>query len=102
MFSRVTLLEIDTLRMGVADAVDLFKEQVLPRLKEQDGYEGCVVLTTDEGKGMIVSMWSTQAAAAATAPFATGEIERFVTLFKSPPGREQYEVALLDAVYEAA
>jgi hypothetical protein len=96
MFSRLTLLEIDTMRIGVADAVDLFRTQVMPALKEQEGYRGCMVFTTDEGKGMIISLWSTAEAADATAPFATGEIERFVTLFKSPPGREHYAVAFAD------
>ena len=40
MYSRVTLLEIDTLRMGMEEAVELFREQVVPGLREQDGYEG--------------------------------------------------------------
>jgi hypothetical protein len=96
MFSRVTLLEIDTMRVGVADAVDLFRQQVLPTVKEQEGYRGCIVFTTDEGKGMIVSLWATAEAADASASFASGELERFVTMFKSPPGREHYTVALAD------
>jgi hypothetical protein len=96
MFSRVTLLEIDTMRVDVGDAVALFKEQVLPGLREQDGYEGAAVFATPEGKGMIISFWSTEEAAAATAGFATAAIEQFVTLFRSPPGREHYEVVFAE------
>ena len=30
---------------------------MLPGLREQDGYEGVVVLANPEGKGMIVTVW---------------------------------------------
>ncbi len=96
MFSRVTLLEIDTMRAGVDDAVALFREQVLPQLAELPGYEGVLVLATPEGKGMLVSFWDSEEALEATAGFAGGELERYVTLFRSPPGREHYEVAFAD------
>lgn len=96
MYSRVTLLEIDTVRIDVADAVTLFRERVLPGLTAQPGYDGATVLTTPEGKGLILSFWETEAEAAAAADFATEELERYVTLFRSPPGREQYEVSFAD------
>jgi hypothetical protein len=96
MYSRVTLLEIDTMRVSMGDALAVFREQVLPRLSELDGYEGVLVLTTPEGKGMIVSFWESEQAADASAPFAGGELERLFTLFRSPPGREHYEVAFGD------
>jgi hypothetical protein len=96
MFSRVTLLEIDTMRIDVADAMTLFREQVLPRLQLQPGYEGATVLTTPEGKGMILSFWATEEALHTAGEFATAELERNVTLFRSAPGREQYEVAYSD------
>jgi hypothetical protein len=92
MYSRVTLLEIDTLRTTVGDAVELFQEQVLPTLREQDGYEGVIVLANPDGKAVLVSIWETEEDAIASAGFARGALEQFVTLFRSPPGREQYEV----------
>ena len=92
MFSRVTLLEIDTMRISMGDALAVFRNEVHPRLSELDGYEGVLVLTTPEGKGMLVSFWETEEAAAASASFAGGELERLVTLFRAPPGREHYEV----------
>jgi hypothetical protein len=93
MYSRVTLLEVDTLRIDMDDAVGLFRGSVLPALREHAGYEGALVLTTPEGKGMIATLWETEEAAAASAAFATGELERFMTLFRAPPGRDHYEVA---------
>jgi len=96
MYSRVTLLEIDTLRVDMDDAVRLFKDDVLPRLREQEGYEGVVVLTTPEGKGMIISVWATEEAAEAAGSFASGQLEQYMMLFKAPPGREHYEVAFAE------
>ena len=96
MYSRVTLLEIDTMRIDVDDATALFNDRVLPSLREQDGYEGVVVLATPEGKGMIITFWETEEGAQDASGFASAELERYVTMFKSPPGRELYEVAFAD------
>ena len=60
MYSRVTLLEIDTMRVDVDDAADMFRAVVAPGLAEQEGYEGAVALVTPEGKGMIVTFWDTR------------------------------------------
>ena len=50
MYSRVTLLEIDTLRVDLDDAVEQFEAQVLPRVRELPGFEGVVVMVTPEGR----------------------------------------------------
>jgi hypothetical protein len=96
MYSRVTLLEIDTMRVDIDDAAALFRAEVVPGLAEQDGYEGAVALVTPEGKGMIVTFWGTEEGAADASGFASAELERYVTMFRSPPGREYYEVAFAD------
>ena len=96
MYSRVTLVEVDTVRTGIDEALALFAERVFPALREQDGYEGVLVLTTPEGKGMIVSFWESEEAADAASAFAAGALERHMTLFRAPPGREHYEVAFAE------
>ena len=96
MHSRVTLLEVDTVRTRVDEAVERFNEEVLPALREQDGYAGVLVLVNPEGPGMIVSFWSTREAMEAAAGFAAGALERFATIFRSPPGREHYELRVAD------
>jgi len=80
----------------MGEALGLFTAQVLPVQREQEGYEGVLVLPTPEGKGMIVSFWESEEAAEAASAFASGELERHMTLFRAPPGREQYEVAVAD------
>jgi heme-degrading monooxygenase HmoA len=96
MFSRVTLLEIDTVRSSVSEGVELFKTEVVPELRGQQGFAGALVLATAEGKGMIVTLWETEAEAAAAAGFATSVLERYMALFKAPPGREYYEVVFAE------
>ena len=98
MYSRVTLLEIDTVRADMESALELFREDVFPQLREQEGYEGAYVLTTPEGKALIMSLWETEEAAAGDhGRFYTEQLEHYLTLFREPPGRERYEVALADA-----
>ena len=97
MYSRVTLLEIDTMRVAIDDAAALFRERGRAAAsREQYGYEGAVALVTPEGKGIIITFWDTEEGAQDASGFASGELERFVTMFRSPPGRELYEVAFAD------
>ena len=96
MYSRVTLLEIDTVRVDIDDAAERFRTEVAPRLAEQEGYEGAVALVTPEGKGMIITFWETAEGAQDASGIASTELQRNVTMFTSPPGREYYEVAFAD------
>ncbi len=101
MIARVTLAEIDAVRMGVDQAVTLFRESVVPALREQEGYEGVYVLLSDEGKVLALTFWESEEAAdagiAGGRSFYAEQIEKFVTLYRSPPGREEYNVVLADA-----
>ena len=96
MYSRVTLLEIDTMRIGVDEAAALFRESVAPGLEAQAGYRGVVALVSPEGKGLIASFWETEAAARDASGFASAALERFATLVRSPPGREIYDVVFAE------
>ena len=101
MIARVTLAEIDAVRMSVDDAVTLFRESVVPALREQDGYEGVYVMLSDEGKVLALTFWDSEEAAAAGIAggrsFYAEQVGKFVTLYRSPPGREMYDVVLADA-----
>ena len=93
MYSRVTLLEIDTLRAEIDEVVERFTTELLPGLRELPGFEGIFVLVTPQGKGMVVSLWDSEEAIAGSAAAAAGAVQEFVTLYRSPPGREHYRVA---------
>jgi hypothetical protein len=99
MFARVTLLEIDTTRTSVSAAMRLFEAEVLGELRARGGYRGVYVLATPDGKAALMSLWDReeQADTDGLDGFYTETLERFVTLFAAPPGRESYEVLLADA-----
>jgi hypothetical protein len=99
MFARVTMLEVDPLRIDIEDAVALFRRDVYPELREQPGYEGAYVLTTPEGHALLVTFWATgeDAEAHAADGFYSETLSRFAMLFSSPPGRDRYLVAFEDA-----
>ena len=98
MYARVTLLEIDTVRATVADALEKFRAETLERLRDQPGYRGVWVLATPEGKALLMSLWETEAQADIDGDrkFYGEELGRFATLFRSPPGRDEYEVMFVD------
>ncbi len=83
MVARVTLAEIDAVRMSVPRAVKVFEDEVLPGLREQEGYEG----------------WADDASAEAGIESGAyrARVEKFVTVMRAPPGRETYAVAIADA-----
>jgi hypothetical protein len=94
MQARVTLFEIDTLRISLADALMVFKERVLPRLRRQPGCEGVMALETNEGKGILLSFWTNAKAAdeAIKTGFYDEQVAEFTMLLRQPPDRQHYEV----------
>jgi hypothetical protein len=94
MFARITLLEIDTLRVSLDEALDLFEAAVMPRLREQPGFCGLYALTTPEGRAMLITFWESaeEADASAERGWYPDVLSEFTTLFRAPPGRDHYEV----------
>jgi hypothetical protein len=90
--------------MSVAHAIELFESSVLPELQGEPGYEGCYVLTTPEGKATVLTFWTDEEAAEAS--YARGlwgsQVAKFVTVLRSPAGREAYEVVVADGPVLAA
>ena len=105
MVVRATEAEIDVVRTNPADAVALFKASVIPALQEQEGYEGCYVLLSEEGKMLVLSFWTSDETARATrlSGFYKEQIEKFADLvvYRQAPGREAYDVVIAEAPQEA-
>jgi len=95
MFARVTQLEIDVMRTTVEDAVARFDAEVLPALRGRPGFRGAVVLAGATGLGTIITLWENEADAAPDQEYEA-TLARYMTLFRSPPGREVYRVVLAD------
>lgn len=100
MVARATMADIDTVRMSLDQAIELFRESVLPALHEQPGYRGVYVLQSPEGQALVLTFWENREAAeagvAGTRNFYAEQVEKFVTLYKAPPGREVYDVMLAE------
>jgi heme-degrading monooxygenase HmoA len=99
LVARITFAEIDTVRISLAGAIERFRDLVVPALMEQEGLEGFYLLTTEEGKGVVLTFWADDEAAEATlaSGYYAEQLEKFVTLFGSPPGREHYTVSMAEA-----
>lgn len=98
MHSRVTLLEIDALRIDIDAALAAYREEILTRLRAQPGFAGVYVMVSPEGKGLVMTLWESEQAMDESAPIASDALSRFVTIFAAPPGRERYEVRLAELV----
>jgi heme-degrading monooxygenase HmoA len=94
------MAEIDTVRMSIDEAVELFRESVVPALHEQPGFEGVYLLLSPEGQALVLTFWESEEAAqagiAGSRSFYSEQVEKFVTLYKAPPGRESYDVLLAE------
>jgi heme-degrading monooxygenase HmoA len=100
MVARVTVAEIDPVRQDPRQAIERFESVLVPALHEQEGYEGCHVLLSDEGKVLVVTLWSSEEAAQATraSGFYQEQIDKLsdFVVYRSDPGRESYEVVVSD------
>ena len=95
MYARTTQLEIDTVRVPLDAALELFRTEVLPRLDEQPGFRGVQVLSTPDGRALILTFWEHDGASSGLeSAFYHDVLGRYATLFRSPPGRGWYEVLL--------
>jgi heme-degrading monooxygenase HmoA len=101
VIARLTTADIDTVRTSVENAVDVFRESVLPALHEQPGYEGSYVLLSPEGKALVLTFWATvedaDSGIAGARSFYSEQVAKFATIYRSPPGRESYDVVLAEA-----
>ena len=100
MVARVTVAEIDPVRQDPRQAIERFEGELVPALQEQDGYEGCYVLLSDEGKVLVITFWSSDETARATrtSGFYQSQVDKLsdFVVYRSAPGRDAYDVVVSD------
>lgn len=105
MVVRATEAEIDVVRTNPAEAIEVFRRSVIPALHEQEGYEGCYVLLSEEGKLLVLSFWESNEAARATrlSGFYAEQIEKLgdLVVFRQAPGRGAYDVMIAETPHAA-
>lgn len=98
MVAQVTLADIDLVRVSLEAVTELYRESVVPSLRDEPGYCGVYGLATPEGKAMVITFWETQEDA--QRHIASGvydeQVQKFVTFYRAAPGRESYEVMVAD------
>ncbi len=98
MVARVTLAEIDLVRASLDEVTDLYRESVLAAVQEQPGYCGAYGLATPDGKAMVITFWETEEDAQRHVASGVNDeqVQKFVTFYRATPGRESYEVRIVD------
>jgi heme-degrading monooxygenase HmoA len=98
MVARVTLADIDLVRVSLEAVTDLYRDSVIPALQEEPGYCGAYGLATPEGKAMVITFWETEEDAdrGVATGFYDEQVQKFVTVYRATPGRESYEVMVAD------
>ena len=98
MNARVTFVQIVPGKLD--EAVDLYRDSVLPAARQQKGFKGLYLLTlTDRsaGKGISITLWETEAdmIAGENSGYYQQQLAKFKDVFGAPPVREAYEVSVL-------
>ena len=80
-------------KLAGADAIAVFRESVMPALHDEEGYEGCYVLLSEEGKLLVLSFWTSNETARATrlSGFYQEQIEKLSDLVVARGADEDVE-----------
>ena len=95
MHARVVTVQIQPGKID--EAIRIYRDSVMPAVKEQKGFKGATLLTdSSTGKGISVTLWETQAdlTAGEASGFYQEQIAKFGGVFAMPPVREHYEVSV--------
>ena len=106
MVARVTLAEIDVVRRSPKRGIELFEESIVAALEHEEGYLGCYLFLSEEGKVAVITFWSDDESARASrlSGFYQEQIDKFTSefaVFRATPGRDAYDVVVAHAPAEA-
>ena len=96
MHARVVDLAVRS--VDTKEMVRVYREEVVPAAREQEGFKGAILLTDPQtGIGISITIWETEAErdAAVGGGFYDAEIEKIADLLTGTPVRKHYDVSLM-------
>ena len=95
MHARVVSMEM--LPMDVAEAVRIYRHEVMPSAKEERGFRGALLLMDPStGEGISISLWASEddMHASEVSGFYHKKLTELDKMFISTPVRKHYEVSV--------
>lgn len=95
MYARVATVHVQ--RDKLDQVVAIYRDAVVPALREQPGFVGVELLVNHEtGQGISITRWATAAdeRASEASGFYRAQVAKFHGLFAVAPVREAYEVSV--------
>jgi len=95
MYARVVTVQLKPGK--TEEAVSIWRDDVLPIAKQQQGFKGALLLTDrGTGKSMSLSLWETEAdmKTGVSSGYFQSQLAKFAPLFTGQPVQEYYEVGL--------
>ena len=93
MHCRAVTVQIQTGK--TQEAIDIYKDSVLPAAKQQKGFGGAYLMTdAATGKGLSITVWESQAdmEAGEASGYYQEQIAKFGSVFVGTPVVEHYEL----------
>ena len=92
MHARIARAELEPGRMD--EAVTIWREQVMPRLRQQPGFRGALILGDGQTTAQAITLWESEADAQAAGPAMQVAIGQLGGPLAHFPEREAYTVYL--------
>lgn len=97
MHVRLTRFQVRVER--IEQALKIFRESVVPAIKNQKGYHGLYLfLNQKTGEGRVIGLYESEQDVIASDEnhFYQEQLLKFMNFFTAPPVREDYEVEFCD------
>ena len=92
MHARIAKAELEPGRME--EAVTIWRERIMPRLRQQPGFRGAMILGDGQTTAEAITLWESEADAQAVGPVMQAAIGQLGGPLAHFPEREAYAVYL--------
>ncbi len=80
------------------EAIDVYKDSVVPAAKAQKGFQGAYLMTdAGSGKALSITVWESEAdmlAGESSGGYYQEQIAKFGSVFSGPPTTDHYELSV--------